>query len=232
MKICVLGNSHVASLKLGLEKSPPARGKLDMVFFASRAGALGGLRLNGARLVPSNDNLARALAHTSGGISEVVPDDYDAFLVYGLGFRLPLVGRHLSSAVSRQVCRDAATQSLNYRICTMLRMATDKPIHVGHDPQEAEGRRNPRLSGDLPYEAVFELMRSELGREGLRLVAQPRQSFADSWFTIKGFSVGSTRLDIGDAVSNELHGETDNKHMNADFGRIWVDHFVSGLAPR
>ncbi|MCC2634641.1 MAG: hypothetical protein K0S48_2527 [Ramlibacter sp.] len=229
MRICVLGNSHVASLKLGLEKMPDARKNVSMDFFASRASALGALRLENNRLVPTNDNLARSIAHTSGGKSEVVLADYDAFLVYGLGFRLPVMQAQLSSAVQRQICRDTLVQALNFRMCSMVRQATDKPVYVGHDPQEAEGRKSPELSRSLPYEAVYDMMRSELFRDDVRLVAQPRQTFANSWFTKPEFSAGSTRLDIGDAKSNELHSEADNKHMNGDFGRIWLESFFPAV---
>lgn len=229
MRICVLGNSHVASLKLGLEKMPAVRKNVSMDFFASRASALGALRLENNRLVPTNDNLARSIAHTSGGKSEVALADYDAFLVYGLGFRLPVIQAQLSSAVSRQVCRDTLVQALNFRMCSMVRQATDKPVYVGHDPQEAPGPKTPEVSRCLPYEAVHDLMRGELSREGVHLVAQPRQTFADRWFTKPEFSAGSTRLDIGDAKSNELHSEVDNKHMNGDFGRIWLETFFPAV---
>lgn len=229
MRICVLGNSHVASLKLGLEKLPGATKSASMEFFASRASALGALRLQENRLVPMNDNLARSIAHTSGGKSEVALDEYDAFLVYGLGFRLPVVEAQLSAAVRRQVCRDSLSQALNFRMCSMLRQATRKPVYVGHDPQEAQGRKSPAVARSLPYEAVYELMRGELAREDVRLVAQPRQTFANSWFTKPEYSAGSTRLDIGDAKSNELHSDVDNKHMNGEFGRIWLESFFPAV---
>lgn len=228
MKICVLGNSHVASLKLGLEKIAGGPNKAELVFFASRGSAMGSLRLDGKRLVAANENLARSITHTSEGRKEIVVDDYDAFLVYGLGFRLPILGRHLTSAVRRQACRDTATASLNHRLCALLRKATDKPVHVGHDPQEAVDARQPRLSERLPYEAVFELTANELRGERLRLVSQPRETFADDWFTQQKFSSGSTRLDIGDDISNELHRDEDNKHMNGEYGRIWLESFLSG----
>lgn len=228
MRLCVLGNSHVASLKLGLEKFPAGQRKVEMVFFASRGVALGALRLEGNRLVPSNENLARAIAHTSGGKSEVVLDEYDAFLVYGLGFRLPRVGRQLSSAVRAHVCHDAATQSLNHRICMLLRSGTDKSIHVGHDPQEAAVERNSQPSENLSYQAVFEQTKGLLLRDRLNLVAQPQATFADGWCTLPKFSAGSTRLDIGDEKSNEVHKDEDNKHMNGEYGRIWLDSFLSG----
>lgn len=231
MKICVLGNSHVASLKLGLEKIA-APNKAELVFFASRASAMGALRLDGKRLVPSNENLARSIAHTSDGRKEIVVDDFDAFLVYGLGFRLPLLGRHLTSAVRRHACRDTATASLNHRLCALLRKATDKPVHVGHDPQEAVDARKAAIVERLPYETVFEMTANELRGEDLRLVSQPRETFADDWFTQQKFSSGSIRLDIGDERSNEVHRDEDNKHMNGDYGRIWLESFFSGTVLR
>ncbi|MEJ5992463.1 hypothetical protein WG902_20855 [Ramlibacter sp. PS3R-8] len=223
MRICVLGNSHVASLKLGLEKLPGGRQKFTMEFFASRASAMEGLRLENKRLVPRNENLARAISHTSGGKREVVLDDYDAFLVYGLGFRLPVVETQLSAAVQRQACRDTAVGTLNFHLCSLLRQATNKPVYVGHDPQEAEGRKRRAVNRSLPYGGVYDLTKDALRGEDLRLVQQPRRTFANDWFTRPEFSAGSTRLDIGDAKSNELHKDVDNKHMNGDFGRIWLE---------
>lgn len=227
MRICVLGNSHVASLKLGLEKIAKA-GRPELVFFASRANSLAALRLDGRRLVAPHENLAKALRHTSGGADAVDLDHYDAFLVYGLGFRLPGLQRSLSSAVQRQACRDTAEQTLSHRICSQLRKGTPKPVYVGHDPQEAAKRGVSASAEHLPYDSVFDMTAGELMRDKVQLVRQPRQTFADAWFTRQEFSAGSIRLDIGDEMSNQLHPEEDNKHMNAEFGRLWLADFFSG----
>lgn len=229
MRICVLGNSHVASLKLGLEKLPAECKNLEMVFFASRGGGMQGLRLEEDRLLPTGEGLTKSIAHTSGGKTEVVLAEYDAFLVYGLGFRLPLTAGHLSAAVKRQLSRDTLASSINFRLCSLLREATDKPVYVGHDPQEAAGRRHPDLAAHLPYEAVYAMAREDLARHDVQLLTQPKQTFADTWFTIPSYSAGSVRLDIGDERSNTLHDDTDSKHMNGEFGRVWLEGLLAAV---
>lgn len=232
MKICVLGNSHVASLKLGLAKLPVAQKNVSVDFFASRANSLRALRLEKNRLMPMNVNLAKAISHTSGGKGEITLDEYDAFLVYGLGFPLPLVQKHLSSAVRRQVCRDTVEQTLSFRTCLLLRQGTDKPVYVGHDPQPSARGVDPDLSRLLPYDEVYGMMKIELSGTHLLLTAQPRQTLADTWFTKSEFSKGSVRLDIGDEKSSELHGDVDNKHMNGEFGRLWLESFFRDLGAK
>lgn len=232
MKICVLGNSHVASLKLGLAKLPAAQTNVSVDFFASRANSLRALRLEKNRLLPMNVNLAKAISHTSGGKSDIALDEYDAFVVYGLGFPLPMVGTQLSSAVRRQVCRDTMEQSLSFRTCLLLRQGTDKPVYVGHDPQPSTRGATQEPSRHLPYDEVYAMMRVELSGADLQLTAQPRQTFADTWFTKPEFSTGSVRLDIGDEKSNELHGEADNKHMNGEFGRLWLESFFRDVGAK
>jgi hypothetical protein len=105
-------------------------------------------------------------------------------------------------------------------------------VYVGHDPQEAQGRKKREATRSLPYDGVYDLTKNALRAENVHLVQQPRRTFADSWFTKPQFSAGSTRLDIGDAKSNELHKDVDNKHMNGEFGRIWLEEgFFPALGP-
>src|SRR5688500_4473853 len=98
---------------------------------------MGALVVKGNRVVLTNEALGESISHTSGGKGQVQLSEYDAFLVYGLDFPLSMLESGLSAAVRWQACHDPFARALNFRICAMLRRATELPIYVGHDPQRA-----------------------------------------------------------------------------------------------
>ena len=62
MKICVLGNSHIASLKNGWDRVGQKYPDIELVFFGARGAGLDGLELDGKALVAANDDLRHSLA--------------------------------------------------------------------------------------------------------------------------------------------------------------------------
>jgi hypothetical protein len=230
MRICVLGNSHVASLKQGLDTMGPSDIAWD--FFAAPARTLAGLERKGHKLVATTETLKKTIAYTSGGKTEIDIAAYDAFLVYGLRLRMPVVEQRLSSAVQRQVCIDTLARTLNLRTFSLVRQATQAPIYVGHDPQEARTGEIATAAPGLAYGEVYEIMKAEILSRRASLIRQPQETFHDDWFTKERFSEGSTRLDIGRDPANPFHDEDDNKHMNGDYGRIWLEHFLDASGIR
>lgn len=223
-RICVLGNSHVASLKEAWDQLAKQHTAFDLTFFAARQNQLSDLVRQNNLLVPTNERLAAALAYTSGGRDCIDLDAYDAFLFYGLGLKLPRLSSDLSIAVRQSCCHDALAGSLNASIASRVHAYTDKPIYAGHEPQWAF-REIERLSAAfLGYEAAFDIMKSEARHRGILLLPQPHETLVDGWGTRHEFSHGSKRLDVGDEISNELHRPRERQHMNGAFGRLYLQH--------
>ena len=230
MKICALGNSHLASLKLGLDGLKERYPNVAVTFFASRGSRLGGLTLEDGRLVTSDEALAREIAFTSNGLSEIVLQDYDGFLIYGLGLPLPRLDRRLSSAVQSATCRDLFQESLSFKLAHTIRSACAAAIYIDHAPQKADLLKSNHADHGLDYLQVFDRMRQVIDLADVHFLAQPEHTLSGAWNTAKEYSVGSTRLDLGDRGSRRPHPEIDMAHMNARFGEVYLEDFFRRYA--
>lgn len=224
MRICILGNSHAASLKTAWDDLAPSHPDKELVFFAARSRGLGDLSLQGQTLRPTNESLAQAIAYTSGGRSAIDLQAYDVLVTYGLALEMPALDRRYSGAVLRQACSDLFSNSLNGVLAKTIRAATNKPLYVGHNPQLAASPTDAgRREGLLGYGSVWQLLAAGAGLKGARVVPQPDDTLVDGWFTDKKYSVGSKRLDLGDQHSGKPHPPSDRAHMNKAFGKLWLE---------
>ncbi len=114
MRLCLLGNSHVAALKLGFSGS-------EAVFFASPSRTLRTLQPQDGELVSTDPDLRRRLAKSSGGAETIRVSEFDAFLVVGcaLGlasatgiYKLHRLPQHFENG--EQVISEAALQKGAY----------------------------------------------------------------------------------------------------------------------
>jgi hypothetical protein len=229
MKICVLGNSHVGSLKRGWDLIRSEFRGQEITFFAHRAGGLIGLMPHQGKLVPNNEELAKALAFTSGGKREIDPKEYDVFLIYGAITNASFIqdSQHYSRAVRERTLSDLVANSLAFILLKRLRTLTDKAIFIGHMPLLAATEilfkttpsdylANLKLANEVSYRPL-----------NAELVTQPLSTIVNGANTHPAFSKGSKRLAIGDRYDDEAHPETDTDHMNDRFGEIWLREFLT-----
>jgi hypothetical protein len=230
MRICVLGNSHVACLKLAWDELRVDYPKTSLTFFADRQNGLAGLTPKGSALVPSNEALSAAIGYTSGGQTTVETEDYDVFLVCGLNLYLPRLDCRLSSAVVRAANRDCLPASLNFRVAQKLRAVTSKPVHLAHCPQRAYTPKTCADRNSMSYGRVFKFAFEVAEERGLKLNIQPLRTLEDGWSTRLAYSRGSTRLAIDDEIAPDAaHSKTDTAHMNVDFGRLYLERWFETL---
>lgn len=231
LRLCVLGNSHSGALKLAWDTLAGSYPDVSITFFASRGSTLNRLKLSGNRLVPHSQLVASQMAFTSGGSRQVCLSDFDAFLVYGLRWELPRPDRRLSLAVQRQLLSDVFETSLGAKLCRSIRKRCNARIYVAHTPQLASEKAAPPPQL-VQYDEVYQVMHALLQSQGLELLKQPPETLANGWDTKLRFARGSRALDVGDARSNKLHSDTDRSHMNADFGRIYLEHALATMLAR
>jgi hypothetical protein len=86
-RICVLGNSHVASLKLGWDSLKTQYPNVDITFFANRQRRMEALQVEKGKLVPDNEALKTAIAYTSNGLTSIDSRKFDLYLLYGLDLK-------------------------------------------------------------------------------------------------------------------------------------------------
>lgn len=235
MRVCILGNSHLASLKQGWDRLQAEAGRdgvggVSVHFFGSRQWGLKALDLVGAELHPCNAILERDLTFTSGGMRRIDLTSYDAFFLYGLMFPIPELRRGWSAAVKRQACKDTLSRSLAAELARKIRSAVDRPIYMGHNPRPARQSEQRVAEDTMDYSSVCEFMQPEVKAQGADLVCQPLETLeTNRWFTQSHFSLGSVRLDVGDGISSEAHPQSEVEHMNGDFGLLYLKQLLLGM---
>ena len=140
MKLLVIGNSHIASLKLGWavleENQVPFTTVHHVTFFAARGKLLKDLRVNKTSLVPQNNKLKRSLKFTSNGQTNITPSQYDVCLLHGM-MRFPRYDRRISSAVKSTSLTRCVTNSLAGKLAAKIRRISNIPLYVSHQPISA-----------------------------------------------------------------------------------------------
>lgn len=234
MRLCIVGNSHIAALKAGWDAEIGAVFPASYpTFFGVRGGGLTRLVVDGGTLTSDNAQIQRELAFTSGGQTRIDPKRFDAVLVYGLCRNVNRQVRNHGVGYSRQALETAlldywAATSL-VGIMQKLRQITDLPIYGGHSPLEAA--KDVTESEDTSsYRAFLADSNQQVFRYlDVELIGQPLQTIVNGNATTIGFAIGSQRLAVGAGNDKVPHENTETRHMNADFGALWLRHFLNGL---
>ena len=225
VRLCILGNSHAACLKDAWDEINADHPEIKTTFFAARGNRLSGLEPDGRALSPAGPDaeaLAEYLRFISEGADRVAVEAYDLFLVYGLNLGFPDLARFHSSAVAQALADEHIDRSVNAILTSRLRSLTDKPIYVAHNPM----RTTPPSYGDpKPYVEVLALLQSRYTPFDALFVPQPKDTRKGESRTLERFATGSRRLDVG--RGGAAHAASDNRHMNAEFGKHWLTSFLT-----
>lgn len=224
MKISVLGNSHVGSLKRAWDSINECYQNLSITFFASPSDSMGSLSIQGESLAPrSNDQyLLKNFHYTSGGLDCIYPKDFDLFIVYGLYFKFPLLDSRLSSAVLKCTCHDNYHNSLNFRIVEMIRELSESPIYIGHDPLNSKQIANQPYDV-VSYENIIETTAAETHISKIHFIHQPSETVTNGWNTKSEYTINAKSL------GNILVADNDTRHMNEEFGELYLREFFRYL---
>ncbi len=227
MRVCIIGNSHVAALKLGWDALAPDHPDVEIVFFAQRGNHMSDLRVDGDVLIPTTPTLASGMTFTSGGREVIDPADYDRIIVYGLDASAYFLetGRAISHQCRIAAIEDLLASTMAFGVVGKLRMVTDAHLFVGHVPLPAADTVR-HCAYPVEYVAGCEAVNHLFcGPMNVRFLNQPLETIVNDVRTHPDFSVGSRKLAIGDKTDLELHDQEDRWHMNRRFGMLWLERF-------
>lgn len=229
-KICILGNSHVACLKHGWTKIAERYPDFRVSFFAEAGNeGLGTVYLDGRQLTAKGDYARNAFAVTHGK-DRLDIDDYDVFLIFGARAQTFWPTDVFYSAA----CLDAAFDDLTLgtpakRVLTCLAEVTDAPIYVGHTPLLAAREIRDRTVSDA-YLAGIELLNDRYySKLGAKMLGQPLSTIVNGCNTAPEYSWGVPKLSAVNGVDNARQAATDNSHMDAAYGALWLEAFFDTL---
>ena len=86
VRVCVLGNSHLAAAKAGWDLIASRYPGHALTFFGAPRNIMKDLVREGGRLVPRSEKLLQKIRRSSGGLDAVELAEYDVFVLYGLQF--------------------------------------------------------------------------------------------------------------------------------------------------
>ncbi len=162
-RVCIIGNSHAAALRVGLDLLPELNDKFVFDFFAAQSDLMRSMELVGRKLVPTSEVTRQRLNAYSQGRAEIEIDGYDSFLIVGMGFGIAGPGfispfsalqkyqifgfQNTETAASggfiSKPCFDALTESVlrnstaNY-FAAILRKETSVPVFLAPAPYPSE----------------------------------------------------------------------------------------------
>lgn len=158
-RICCIGTSHVGALKGGWDLIAPKWPNVAVTFFAApnlrdNVESLSHLTLQGRHIVSTHVDVEKYFQLTSGGMSRIDLDAYDAFIVMsGVGltkpFELYTVYRTdeqshadanvlLSPPCLVETMADLFRETFGYRLTTALVQLTGKPVFLAPEPRPSE----------------------------------------------------------------------------------------------
>lgn len=232
-RIFVIGNSHAASLKSGWDSIKDEYPHSELVFFAHRGLSMKRMTARKGGLYPETEDLKKAICHTSGGEDHIAVEKYSAGLLYGMDLHAlpPEKNVFYSETVLAKSVEGSIAPTVLWSLVNKVRSLSELPIYLGHVPQMASLKANPVEDTDLStYQSVIERMGRFIQKQSkVFLIPQPTKTFLNARETRHEFATGSTRLDIGDAKSNEKHHIHDRVHMNGEYGALFLKDFLQAL---
>ncbi|ODN68502.1 hypothetical protein [Methylobrevis pamukkalensis] len=230
MKIAVLGNSHIAALKQGWTALAARCEGVDITFFGQQRDGLKNLELSEGRLVATNPVLLESLRFTSGGHSFIELAAYDIILLHGMALMGHAIAprQHFSRKALKAAFQEGVKDQLSYKLLMLIRSATDKRIYLGHEPLKADIRRKGGQA-TRGYEAWIAAANREFYEPlNAEFLSQPLKTVVNGSATNMTYSKGSKRLATQEGMGEPAHPPKDLRHMNDEFGRLWMMKFLNG----
>ena len=255
-RLCLIGNSHLAALVLAWRELEPRYPGVSITFFGAKGRHLEGLRVSECGLRPDTDALRDKLLLFTGGVTEIVAEDYDEFWFVGHEFGVPAIvnvyganwaeghrpdpeRRPVSDLLFAELADAALRGTLTIELYRRLRQVTDAPVRVICQPAPSVAALRSsdarycdfwlaEAQGDRPtLQAQTDAALDRIAdAERIRVSRQPEATRAGPLHSSEAFARGSVRL--GEGLATE-HGQQDCFHMNADYGCLMLEPCLDEL---
>jgi hypothetical protein len=246
MRICFVGNSHLAAVKLGWDAACDEYPDVSASFFGAPSAGLLQMRRNKGGYLVSTDDALTARLKALWGTDRFRPDDYDLLCLVGMAMSALTVGRlyraFRSSAhrnrngdfrlVSPECFQAAANglaaSSLSAHVLQKIRAVSERPVVIaakaapcpapGKDHCPAGWVKDMLDVGDdrLLFDTFAEAVRQLPGADFF--LPQPESTQLNLLVTKPEYGEGSQRL----KAELSKHEEEETNHMNAAYGALVI----------
>lgn len=245
MKLCAIGNSHLAALKQGWNDLAEQYTNIEMTFFGSGGGIFKDMiGIQNNCLIPTTEKSIRDFKLTSSGLTEINFANFDTVILVGLHCSIFTLGPALcshspfdvptdplsnklptiSSECIVQTCIDQMETTSMYKVISLIRSISDIPIVVIPAPFQSlasikTGRwiNLSRNASQTLQDSYYDgINKSVNSFPSVKFIPQPINTVTNFIFTKDEFAKGSLHLNA------ELSGkedEIDFGHMNQLFGK-------------
>ncbi len=238
-RVCVIGDSHLAAVKLGWDAIRDDFPEVELHFFGAPADHMDNIVVAEGRLAAGSDMLRKFLVKTSGGLA-TIDNAYSTYLICGLRFGIAKIQRLCTEYRAEGHIRDdrapisdpcffkcvAAGLRDTFAVRTFLKLReiTDAPVTIMHMPMPSDqdtdsalARVSASVDGVLIRQA-FMAASEQLARElGFSLAVQPQDTLSSHLRTKAMYALGSMKLVHG---LTESHQSDDYGHMNGEYGSL------------
>lgn len=249
MRLCVIGNSHIAALKLGwdavLAEGGAERAGITPTFFGAPRDGIRHVKLEDDCLVARRKEIADYFRLISGGQDRVRLDDYDAFLLVGLNVSSKRILRFYKThawvglggvagkvmvhpAFARDFLAERYADTRMVDMAGTIRAATGRPVVAVAEPHWASWARTASDVPDYGWRAAIlagdsAAIGQAFGQAVTEALAPHAIFVPQPEETVEDGIM--TRAEFNKDASRLITGEgggTDASHMNGAYGRaVW-----------
>ncbi|MDQ2094358.1 hypothetical protein [Rhodalgimonas zhirmunskyi] len=249
-RVCFIGNSHVGSVKRAADeiKDSGVLDGVDVTIFGSHRDSLKTLKIRDGYLVSDDDFVQKNFHWTSGGSTKVKISEYDEicfilgrsifdFTKFQAGTDIPFISNNLAMKLV-----NAALNTWPMRLAMRTAKESDnvQVTHVGRPFVSAEAPLSKAIlarfsepeskisSRTEQLRTLMDEKSTEVSEGNFRFMKPPTATLEEhGLFTQHIFCQGSIRLG---KKMNKSHSTDDYGHMNADYGRLILEHLLAQTA--
>jgi len=227
MKVAIVGNSHLAALKLAVQRNGFSQERLDIDFWGLPGPDFDSITCSAGLLQTPRKSF---VLHISDGLYESLPvRDFDAIVLHGVGLNvsdyllsLRKASEHLrcySSAFLEDGLRSCIENVPSWNLVRSLRAEFDGRLLMSAMPLSSEdGTKFKDISvADDELARLNDHIGTVLGKMGVEYVPQPPDTILDGKYTKREYSLDSVRLA---AKLCYKHPDDDYIHMNERYGSL------------
>jgi hypothetical protein len=245
MRVCFVGNSHLAAVKLGWDSVSSEYPDVAASFFGAPAAGLTQMERGEDGFLVSPDEALTKKLKALWGTDRFRPDDYDVLCLIGLGTSIRTVGylyrsfrsskhrnrsgqfRLLSPECFQAAANGLVARKISARVLALIGSVSKRPVVVAQQPSPCRSVQDTEMLECGDDAALFECFAQAVKRlpGSDFFLPQPESTRANLFTTKPEYGDGSQRLN----VHFSKHEDDDTGHMNAEYGALFVHAFYDLL---
>ena len=232
VKICLIGNSHAASIKSGWTAISKFYPDVDLTIYPFH-----GLYYETFTPVPEEgllrmekDIIRNRFIHILGGDGHVHIKEYDHCIIVG-GVKLQAALFEIySEQVRRASLIDWYENSHIHLLVKKIRVLSDLPISITVNPLRASRDIDENWMEGYSYQGTIDILNDHLEEcHNARMIGQPDRTIEGAFSTKVEYAVGEYRPNTSTLPGATPVIEDDLMHMNSAFGALMLAKIMASI---